>query len=119
MSNQTIPENVNDLTQTVRKYVQARIDLIKVELLEKVIRTGTYFFAVISLIIAISFIVFSLTLAFSYWYGKNIGDVAGGFLISAGFYLVLAIIIYFFRRQIFANNIVRNMSRIFFTDKDK
>ncbi|MGC9342670.1 MAG: hypothetical protein ACP5E3_08225, partial [Bacteroidales bacterium] len=46
-------------------------------------------------------------------------DIAGGFLISAGFYLLLAVIIFLFRKQLFANNIVKNVSSIIFAEEDE
>lgn len=118
MGNQSITENFSELSSAVRKYVQAHIDLLKVRLLEKLVKIGTYFFSLITLILILAFILISLTFAFSFWYGQVYGDFVGGFLISAGFYLIIAILVFLFRKQLFANNIIKNLSQILFSDEE-
>jgi hypothetical protein len=118
MGNQTITENFNELSTSVKKYIQAHVDLIKVRLLEKLVKVGTYFFSFVTLILILAFILISLTFAFSFWYGQVYGDFVGGFLISAGFYLFVAILVFLFRKQLFTNNIIRNLSQILFSDEE-
>jgi hypothetical protein len=118
MGNQTITENFSELSSSVRKYIQAHIDLLKVRLLEKLVKIGTYFFSLVTLILILAFILISLTFAFSFWYGQVYGNLVGGFLISAGFYLLMAILVIIFRKKLFTNNIIRNLSQILFSDDE-
>ncbi|MCB2220370.1 MAG: phage holin family protein [Bacteroidetes bacterium] len=118
MANQSIVDTFGELNAATKKYIQAHIDLFKVRMLEKLIRIGTYFFSAFTLIIAMAFILISLTFAFTFWYGSNYGTLSEGFLISAGFYLVLAIFLYAFRKQLFTNNIIKNMANILFSDDE-
>lgn len=118
MGHQSIVDTFGELNAAAKKYITAHIDLFKVRILEKLIRIGTYFFSVITLIIAMAFILFSLTFAFTFWYGSNHGTLSEGFLISAGFYVVLAIFLYVFRKQLFTNNIIKNMANILFSEDE-
>ncbi len=119
MANQPLVDSLGELNAAARKYIRAQIDLLKVQFLEKLIRIGTYFFSVITMIISIAFILFSLTFAFSFWYGSQYGSLSEGFLISAAFYLVVTLLVYIFRKPLFANNIVRNLGNILFSEENK
>ncbi len=119
MKDKTLTENVSELNHVIKRYIEARMDLWKINLLEKITKTGTYFYTSVLVILALSFVLLFATFAFSYWYGKEYGNIAGGFLISAGFYVVLGIIIYLLRRPIFSNNIIRNISAIIFSDDER
>ncbi|MBN2173635.1 MAG: phage holin family protein [Bacteroidales bacterium] len=119
MTDHSLVENLSELKEAAKKYIQANIDLVKIRLMEKLIRTGTYFFSVITVIIVIAFILMSLTLAFSFWYGKYYDDLVGGFLISAGFYILIGLALIIFRKSIFTNSIIRNLAKILFSDNEK
>lgn len=119
MKDKTLTDNVSELNSIVRRYIDARIKLWKVDLLEKISTSGTYFFTTFMMLLLISFVLLFATFAFSYWYGNNYGNIAVGFLISAGFYIILGIILYIFRKPVFSNNIIRNMSGIIFSDKER
>ena len=114
MKNKSLVENFSELNAVVKNYVEARIELAKAQLLEKITRVGTYFMSLIVSVVVIASMLLLLTFSFSFWYGDLYGNVYEGFLIAAGFYAVTGIVIYLFRQSIFANHIVRNVGRIFF-----
>lgn len=119
MSNNSLSENFTDLYDSVKNYVEARLILFKLKITEKITKTGTYFISTFVIISVLLFALLFLSFAFSFWYGQRYGDIAGGFLISAGFYFLLAIIIYLFRKPIFSNNIVKNVSSIVFSEEEE
>jgi len=114
-----LAENISELTEIMKKYIAARMDLIKVTLLEKVTRSGTYFFSFTVIIFIVFAVLLLLTFAFSFWYGENVGEIYGGFLIAAGFYLILGIILYLLRGPIFSNNIIKNLASIIFAENEE
>ena len=116
MKNNALEENLSSLNETIRNYLDARIKLLKLLLVEKITRTGTYFFSVVVGIVIIASLLLLLTFAFSFWYGYAYGSIYGGFLISAGFYIIVGILVFLLRRSIFSNNVVRNLSNILFSD---
>lgn len=119
MSKNTLSDNFTELYDSVKDYVEARITLFKLRLTEKITRTFTYFISTAVIVTVLLFALLFLSFAFSFWYGKYNGNIAEGFLISAGFYLVLALIIFVFRKQIFADNIVKNISSIIFAEEEE
>jgi hypothetical protein len=119
MNNNTLSENFTELYDSVKDYVEARLILFKLKSTERITKVGTYFFSSFVILSVLLFALLFLSFAFSFWYGKEYGDIAGGFLISAGFYILLAIIIYLLRRQIFSNHIVKNVSSIIFAEEDE
>ena len=119
MKNKTLLENFSELNDVVKSYLDARINLWKVLLLEKITKTGTYFFSIVVSIVVIASLLLLLTFAFSFWYGNMYGNIYVGFLLSAGFYAVIGIILFLLRRPIFANNVVRNIGKILFVKDDE
>ncbi|MGW8316781.1 MAG: phage holin family protein [Bacteroidales bacterium] len=118
MENHSLKENISELNSIIKSYIEARIDLWKVLLLEKVTKIGTYFFTVIAVLITFLFTLLFLTFAFSFWFGNAYGNITTGFLISAGFFLILALVIYWLRKPLFSNNIIKNIGSIIFSDHE-
>ena len=118
MENNSLTQNLSELNTIVKSYVEAKFDLWKVLLLEKVTKIGTYFFTVITVLITFLFTLLFLTFAFSFWYGNTHGNITVGFLISAGFFLLLALLLYAFRKPLFSNNIIKNIGSIIFSDDE-
>lgn len=119
MENKTLQENLSELNEVVQSYLNARVNLVKVVLLEKIAKIGIYLFTSAFLMVAGLGILLLFSFAFSFWYGERYGSVAMGFLIATLFYTVMTFIIYAFRRQLFANNIIRNISKVFFEDETR
>jgi hypothetical protein len=119
MENNSLKENLSELNTIIKSYIEAKIDLWKVLLLEKVTKIGTYFFTVIAVLVTFLFTLLFLTFAFSFWYGNAYGNITVGFLISAGFFLVLALLIYRLRKPLFSNNIIKNIGSIIFSDDEE
>ena len=119
MKDKSLTENVSELNHVIKRYIEARINLWKIGFLERISKSGTYLFTTLMVMLTFSFVLLFATFAFSYWFGKKYGNIAEGFLISAGIYIVFGIIIYVFRKPIFSNNIIRNISEIIFSDDDR
>jgi hypothetical protein len=118
MKNTSLAESLSELKEVVIEYLDARIGLAKAILLEKLSKIGTYFLTAMAIIIVIASMLMLLIFAFSFWYGNYYGNIYQGFMISAGFYLLVGIVIFIFRRTIFSNNIIRNVGRILFTEEN-
>ncbi len=116
MSKNKLSENFSELYDAVKGYTESRLILWKVELLEKITKVATYLITTTIVLFIFLFALVFLGFAFSFWYSKFHGSIIDGFLISAGLYLILALLVYFFRRQLFANNIVKNIAGILFSE---
>ena len=118
MEKNALSDNLAEITAIVKSYVNTRIDLLKLTLLQKITRAGTYLLTFVSVLVSLFSILIFLMFAFSFWYGEKTGSLSEGFLISAGIFLFLLIVLYLLRRVIFSNNLVKIFSHILFSDDD-
>jgi hypothetical protein len=107
MQESSFSERLTHLFDQVKVYINLRLDFLKLNIAEYLIR---FFSGLVLWIILFWFIFFVLvfgSFAFAYWFGDVTGKTWLGFLIIAGFYCLLAIIIYAVRRSL----IVRPFTR--------
>ena len=117
MKNSSLEKQVTELKTVLINYLEARLDLGKAILLEKMSKIGTFFLTIMSALIVIASFLLLLAFAFSYWYGNIYGSVHIGFLISAGFYVFVGILLFLFRKALFSNSIIQNLGKVLF-EKD-
>ncbi|NBC82198.1 MAG: hypothetical protein GVY19_02340 [Bacteroidetes bacterium] len=118
MKGKTLSDNFAELNEIVRSYLNARYDYLRILILEKLTKIGTYFITTLSLVTIFLFVLLFLTFAFSFWYSQHVGEISEAFLICAGFYLILGIIVYALRKPLFSGSIVRNISDILFPENE-
>jgi hypothetical protein len=122
-------EDDNSLTTQLKKvydqlkvYFDLKVGYLKIQVAEYLIR----FFSGLVLWMVLFFILFFVivfgSFAFAYWFGELTGKWSLGFLIIAGFYILLAVIIYAFRKSIivkpFTYHILSQMDLDQFNDKE-
>ncbi len=118
MKNKSLVENFSELRDLMKSYLDARIKLWKVLLLDKLTKAGTYFITLLTFIVVLACLLLLLLFAFSFWYGTVYGSIYKGFLISAALYAFLGVLLFLFRKQLFSNNIIKNLGKILF-NKDE
>lgn len=118
MKNRSLVENISELNDIIKSFIEARLDLWKLIFLQKVTRLGTYLLSTIIIAIIILMVVVFLTFAFTQWYSITYGTLSEAYLIAAGIYVVLAVLVYFLRKNLFSNMMVRNIASIIFSDED-
>ncbi len=119
MKNRSLVENISELNDVIKSFIEARLDIWKLTLLQKVTRLGTYLLSTIIIAIIILLVIVLLTFAFTQWYSITYGTLSEAYLIAAGFYIVLAVVVYFLRKSLFSNMMVRNIASIIFSDEDE
>jgi hypothetical protein len=112
-------EKIEGLTDHVRSYVKTRIELAKLDIAEKIsLVVGNLIAAMVVMILLLFILVFG-SFAGAWALGEWLDSTALGFLIVAGFYSLLAIIIWFARARFIRfpvmNAIIRQLSK---KDKD-
>ncbi|MBS2099000.1 phage holin family protein [Carboxylicivirga linearis] len=115
MNKLSLKDNISELNGSVKDYMDARVQLAKVHLLEKTSKIGTYLITSITIMVTLLFCLLLLALAFSFWYG----NMVQGLLISVAFFLILAFVIYILRIRLIGNQVVRNLASIILDDEDK
>jgi len=119
MEQKKVSENIADLTDQVRNYVQLKIDLFKLNLTEKLATLTTTL--LISIIFFLVFLFFTLfiSLAFIFWFREYAGDAWVGSLIVAAFYILVGILVYLLRDKLFLNRVVVQISKILLEEEEE
>ncbi|MCU7613640.1 phage holin family protein [Chryseobacterium sp. GMJ5] len=88
------------MIETIKEYASKRIDLLKIEATEKAsISAGVVTYLIVSLV-AFAFFIILFNFGVAFYIGKALGETSYGFLIVAGFYLLIMIIIMVFKKRI-------------------
>ena len=114
MSNPSFSKNLNEIITISRSYINTRIELWKLSLLEKASLGGAFFISSIILVLIGAFCLLFISLAFAFWYGQTTGDTAAGFLILTAFYLLLGIIFAISKKTLVINPIIKSLSEILY-----
>ena len=119
MSTQKISDHLANFTNAAKMYLSTYIKLMKLDTLERSSRAGAFFLRSCIIIMFIAFILLFLTFAFSFWYGRTYNDYVAGFLISAGFHLVLGAVVLLLRKYIINAPVIKSFAKIIFDDEDE
>jgi len=88
------------MIETIKEYASKRIDLLKIEATEKSsISAGVIAYLVI-LLVAFGFFIILFNFGLAFLIGKALNDYSRGFLIIAGFYLLIMILVVIFKKKI-------------------
>ncbi len=94
-------ENINGPLKAAldeaKVYIDLQIKLNKAVIAKKAEEFSSNLFLGLIFLFVTAFLMLFITLGFVSWYAENYGDQYVGYLIAAGFYLLVALIIYLFR----------------------
>jgi hypothetical protein len=91
-----------------------RVDYARIHVADYLIRFFSSLILWMVLFWILIFVVVFLSFSFAYWFGERTGKWSLGFLIIAGFYILLAIFFFIFRKAI----IVRPFTRLILQQMD-
>ena len=112
-------KNLGELNGSVKSYIEARIDLVKLTLLEKTARLVTCLINYLVVILFSVMVIVFAAAAFAIWYGQTYDNYYEGVLIAAGILIVICLFYIMLRRQIITNPIIRNFSEVLFEEDDE
>src|ERR1700754_2438981 len=93
-------EKIEGLTEHVRDYIQTRVELAKLEVAEKSSLVVGNMIAVMVVMILFLFVLLFGSIAAAWALGEWLNNTWAGFLIVAGFYCLLGIIIWLARGKL-------------------
>lgn len=118
----SISELIKKLFDQIKAYYKLRLGYLRLYVAEYLIR---FFSSLVLWMVIFLFLFFVLvfsSFAFAYWFGELTGRWSAGFLIIAGFYVLLAVLIFAFRRHLivkpFTQLIIKQMELDKFNDLD-
>ncbi len=93
---------LDSLVSNLTGYVETRMELVKLELKEDLTKAIAKLSVFVFLAFAFTLFLMFISVALAFKIGESVG-VFGGFAIVAGFYLVIALVLLFFRDAISAS----------------
>ncbi len=98
-----------NLFEQLKEYLTTRIELVKIDLIEK---SSSIISKIISYILIGFFSIFILiflSTGLAIYLGSLVNNVAAGFFIVAGIYVLLVILIVLIRKSVFENRLINMM----------
>jgi hypothetical protein len=92
------------MLETLKEFISKKIELLKMEALEKTALIFSFLALLSIILIAFLFFILLLNIGLGLWIGSLLGNYAYGILIMAAFYLILILIALIARKSI-KNNV--------------
>lgn len=106
-------ELIEDLFEKAEEYVKTNIQLVKLKATDKVADIVGALVTQLALVVFGFFFLLMLNIGIAFWLGTIMGQTHYGFMIVAGFYALLGILIFVFRKSIIktpiSNSIISQM----------
>lgn len=92
-------DKIEDITESLKQYVMVNFEIIKLEATERTSVIGSSFVSGLIVAIAAFLFVFSLSIGLGFYLSALMGDTYSGFVIIAGFYFLLALVLFLGRKK--------------------
>lgn len=112
MNLNTLPEQVEGLGEDLRQYIRLQTEIFKCSATEAFGRMAAALLIVFILALLLLALNLFIGLAFVSWFAMHAGPEYAGYLIVAGYYVVLAVLAITFRRSLFLNPMIRLTAKI-------
>lgn len=100
MKEETISESIEELLGDTGKYIEAKAELWKLKVADRTTEATSSIATPIILAFIAIMVLTLINIAVAILIGKWLGELYYGFFIVAGFYTLLGLIVYLFRKQI-------------------
>ena len=114
-----LSDNFSGVSDTVKEYIKARFDLIKLGMLEKATQISALLIGGLISVLLIMIAVFFAFAAFVVWYGQVYNDYLTGLFIAVGSLFVLAILFFVLKKPLLTSIILRKYSSILFDENEE
>jgi len=104
-----VREKIEDSLEHIGAYIQTRLDLVLLNISDKVANSASVAIALFLLWSLSSFILIFLSLGLAWWIGQEMNSMPAGFFIVAGIYLLLTIIIYVVAKKIIRPTLINKI----------
>ncbi|PJJ74591.1 putative superfamily III holin-X [Thermoflavifilum aggregans] len=110
---------LEELRKLLLQYLQTRIALVRTRLLIRLVKAISLILGVLLAGFIVLLVVIFLGIALGYWLGAWMGSYALGFLAVAVLYILIFMLVYVFRRQIFLRPIANLVIHTFLDENDE
>lgn len=118
METEKINTTLNETVDSFKKYVNLRFEYLSLVFIEKSSKIFSSVFMLIIFLQLLFFALLFLSLAFAAWYNSVTGSLYTGYLILAGFFLLIGFIIYVSRKRFFVNPMIKGFTETLYEEED-
>jgi len=104
-----VREKIEDSLEHIGAYVQTRLDLMLLNISDKVANSAATAAVLFILWSLSSFILIFLSIGLAWWIGQEIDSMPAGFFIVAGIYILLTIILYVVAKKVIRPNLTNQI----------
>jgi len=108
-------DELTNIKNDIQEYIELQLDIIKLNVAESISRLLITIARTAVIIFFSSIILLFLSIAAALWIGDILGSAAAGFLIIAGFDLMLLLIFILFRKYLIEKPLIRSITGLFFS----
>jgi hypothetical protein len=112
------PSFFNESKQLLVDYVEARIELFKISVYEKIATVSAVLFSSLVIALAGFFVLLFLSISGGLYLGSLLDSNALGFLIVAGIYILLLLFVIIFRKKLLEKHITDKVIEQLFKNED-
>ena len=92
--------SIEALWQKISSYLETKILLLKLQAIDKSSAIIASIVSKLILLLAVIFFLFLINIGIALWIGSLLGKLYYGFFILAGFYIIVALLLYVFRKKL-------------------
>ena len=118
MENTRIADNISEVIDASRKYVEANLKLFKLSLLERLSEVVSLIISTTLVMLVGTIVMLLLSLSAAVLIGDMLHSRALGLLIMALFFLLLMIFLWVKRKTLIINPVIRSLNDIVFSDDE-
>lgn len=109
-------DKYRQFVRDAKAYAELQTDMLRLNLVEKLSQIVSYLaMALIGCILGLTaFVYFSM--AFVFWMKDMLGSLLPGFLMVGGFFVLLVLLVWLFRKKWLVNPVIKKLSSIVFAE---
>ena len=116
MAFEELRDNSEEIQDRIKNLVESNLSYYKLWGFKVAMKSTTVFIKMLLMIICVVMILIFLSIAGAFAIGKYYDNYAYGFLIVAGIYFVVVLLLYFMRDSMIDRGLIKKFSEIFYTD---
>lgn len=119
MSDNSNKAPLDDLMESMREYLDMRVDEAKLKLSGELTRISSRIVSFFCIALLAVLVIAFLAMITYTWIGELLGNPLYGMLVTAGMLIIGIIVIFAMRNTLFSNSLLRMYIKIFFGNNDE
>jgi hypothetical protein len=119
MFQEDLKEHLTDVKDEFESYVDKRVDLLKLHLVQELSRLTASFAVKLGVLYLLFLVLIFASLAGAFFLGDILGSNGQGFMLVAGMYLIFVVLFILMRRILVQKPVIKAFIKIFFPKFDE